>query len=191
MSDSSAVAAVCSVYVAGGVMPGPDFVAVVHRAASGVRAESFALVAGIAIFNLFWASCEILGVGFVFAVFPWLAALVRAPARPISARPRRRRETCGSPDRVAGAAGVPDQCVVVVHVEAHVDGLSTCSSGSTSGTRCKSGGARRGRTFARCAAGQATSAFGGQMAYFRQFQRLIEMVKRFLADLCFNATHIA
>ncbi|KVD17331.1 LysE family translocator [Burkholderia ubonensis] len=77
MIDSSAVAAVFSVYVAGVVIPGPNFVAVAHRAASGARAESLALVAGIVMVNLFWASCAILGIGFVFAVFPWLAALVR------------------------------------------------------------------------------------------------------------------
>uniref|UniRef100_UPI00016A4D4D LysE family transporter n=1 Tax=Burkholderia ubonensis TaxID=101571 RepID=UPI00016A4D4D len=77
MIDSSAVAAVFSVYVAGVVIPGPNFVAVAHRAASGARAESLALVAGIVMVNLFWASCANLGIGFVFAVFPWLAALVR------------------------------------------------------------------------------------------------------------------
>ncbi|WP_269767017.1 hypothetical protein [Burkholderia ubonensis] len=40
MIDPSVVAAVFPVYVADGVMSGPNFVAVVHRTASGVRAES-------------------------------------------------------------------------------------------------------------------------------------------------------
>ena len=77
MIDSSAVMAVFSVYVAGVVIPGPNFVAVAHRAASGARSDAFALVAGIVLVNLFWATCAILGVGIVFAVFPWLALMVR------------------------------------------------------------------------------------------------------------------
>ncbi|TDV11087.1 LysE family translocator [Paraburkholderia caballeronis] len=77
MIDSSAVAAVFSVYVAGVVIPGPNFVAVAHKAASGNRSESLALVAGIVTVSLFWASCAILGIGIVFAVFPWLATVVK------------------------------------------------------------------------------------------------------------------
>jgi threonine efflux protein len=77
MIDSTAVVAVFSVYVAGVVIPGPNFVAVAHQAASGARSDSFALVAGIVLVNLFWATCAILGVGIVFAVFPWLALIVR------------------------------------------------------------------------------------------------------------------
>lgn len=46
MIDSSAVATVFSVYAAGVVIPGPNFVAVVHRAVSGRRSDTLALVAG-------------------------------------------------------------------------------------------------------------------------------------------------
>jgi threonine efflux protein len=77
MIDSSAVTAVISVYIAGVVIPGPNFVAVAHRAASGTRPDAFALVAGIVLVNVFWATCAILGVGIVFAVFPWLALIVK------------------------------------------------------------------------------------------------------------------
>ncbi|KWF17305.1 LysE family transporter [Burkholderia pseudomultivorans] len=77
MVDSAAVATVFSVYVAGVVSPGPNFVAVAHRAASGTRADALALVGGVVTVNLFWASCAILGIGFVFALFPWLAMIVR------------------------------------------------------------------------------------------------------------------
>ncbi|MGK8209001.1 LysE family translocator [Burkholderia cenocepacia] len=77
MVDSTAVATVFSVYVAGVVSPGPNFVAVAHRAASGTRADALALVGGVVTVNLFWASCAILGIGFVFALFPWLAMIVR------------------------------------------------------------------------------------------------------------------
>jgi threonine efflux protein len=77
MIDSSAVTTVFSVYVAGVVIPGPNFVAVVHKAVSGRRADTLALVAGIVTVSLFWATCAILGIGMVFAVFPWLAMSVR------------------------------------------------------------------------------------------------------------------
>ncbi len=77
MIDSSAVAAVFSVYAAGVVIPGPNFVAVVHKAVSGSRTDTLALVAGIVMVNLFWATCAILGIGVVFAIFPWLAVGVR------------------------------------------------------------------------------------------------------------------
>jgi threonine efflux protein len=77
MIDSSAVATFFSVYAAGVVIPGPNFVAVVHKAVSGRRSDTLALVAGIVIVNLFWATCAILGIGMVFAIFPWLAVGVR------------------------------------------------------------------------------------------------------------------
>ncbi|MBB5406901.1 threonine/homoserine/homoserine lactone efflux protein [Paraburkholderia sp. HC6.4b] len=77
MIDGSAVVGVFSVYVAGVVSPGPNFVAVAHKAASATRIEALAMVAGIVLVNLFWASCAILGVGIVFAAFPWLALVVR------------------------------------------------------------------------------------------------------------------
>jgi threonine/homoserine/homoserine lactone efflux protein len=77
MIDSAAVATVFSVYAAGVVIPGPNFVAVVHKAVSGRRADTLALVAGIVTVNLFWATCAIFGIGMVFAIFPWLAVSVR------------------------------------------------------------------------------------------------------------------
>ncbi|MBP0598682.1 LysE family translocator [Herbaspirillum sp. LeCh32-8] len=75
--DWSAVLAVLSVYVTGVIIPGPNFVAVLHKAASASRAEALAVVAGIVIVNLFWAGCAILGVGIVFAAFPWVALAVK------------------------------------------------------------------------------------------------------------------
>ncbi|WP_025599297.1 LysE family translocator [Burkholderia sp. WSM2230] len=77
MVDSAAVLGVLSVYVAGVVIPGPNFVAVAHKAASATRVEALGVVAGIVLVNLFWASCAILGVGIVFAAFPWLAFAVK------------------------------------------------------------------------------------------------------------------
>ena len=77
MVDSSAVLAVFSVYIAGVVIPGPNFVAVAHKAVSSTRTEALAVVAGIVLVSLFWATCAILGVGIVFAAFPWMALVVK------------------------------------------------------------------------------------------------------------------
>jgi threonine efflux protein len=77
MLDIHAIAVVLSVYVVGVVIPGPNFVAVAHKAASTNTADALAMVAGIVVVNLFWATCSILGVGIVFATFPWIALAVK------------------------------------------------------------------------------------------------------------------
>ncbi|HEY4090821.1 MAG TPA: LysE family translocator [Luteibacter sp.] len=77
MLDIHAVAVVFSVYIVGVVIPGPNFVAVAHKAASTNTGDALALVAGIVVVNLFWATCSILGVGIVFATFPWIALAVK------------------------------------------------------------------------------------------------------------------
>jgi threonine efflux protein len=77
MVDWSAIATVFSVYAAAVVIPGPNFVAITHKAVAGTRSDALALVAGIVTVNLFWATCAILGIGMVFAIFPWLAVGVR------------------------------------------------------------------------------------------------------------------
>jgi threonine/homoserine/homoserine lactone efflux protein len=77
MFDSAAVVTVFWVYLAGVVIPGPNFVAVVHKAVASTRAEALAVVAGIVTVNLFWASCAITGLGLVFAAFPWAALVVK------------------------------------------------------------------------------------------------------------------
>jgi threonine efflux protein len=77
MIDSSAVLTVFWVYLAGVVIPGPNFVAVVHKAVSATRSEALALVGGIVLVNLFWSTCAIAGIGVVFSAFPWAALVVR------------------------------------------------------------------------------------------------------------------
>lgn len=77
MFDVHAIAVVFSVYVVGVVVPGPNFVAVAHKAASTTVREALGTVMGIVLVNLFWASCAILGVGIVFATFPWIALAVK------------------------------------------------------------------------------------------------------------------
>jgi threonine efflux protein len=77
MPDMHAVAVVLSVYLVGVILPGPNFVAVAHKAASSTTRAALAMVGGIVVVNLFWASCSILGIGMVFATFPWLALAVK------------------------------------------------------------------------------------------------------------------
>lgn len=77
MLDLHAIVTVLSVYVVGVVIPGPNFVAVAHKAASTSTREVLAMVAGVVVVNLFWASCSILGIGIVFATFPWIALAVK------------------------------------------------------------------------------------------------------------------
>ncbi|MGF6478451.1 threonine/homoserine/homoserine lactone efflux protein [Paraburkholderia sp. JPY419] len=59
MVDWSAIAIVFSLYAAAVVIPGPNFVAVTHKAVAGRRSDALALVAGIVMVNLFWATCAI------------------------------------------------------------------------------------------------------------------------------------
>jgi threonine/homoserine/homoserine lactone efflux protein len=73
MVDWSSVFIVFSIYIAGVIIPGPNFVAVTHEAISSSRKHALALVAGIVVVNLFWAASAILGLGAVFKLFPWLA----------------------------------------------------------------------------------------------------------------------
>jgi threonine/homoserine/homoserine lactone efflux protein len=77
MLDSTAVLTVFWVYLAGVVIPGPNFVAVVHKAVAGTRSEALALVAGIVVVNLLWSGCAITGLGLMFAAFPWAALIVK------------------------------------------------------------------------------------------------------------------
>jgi len=77
MIDGSAVLTVFLVYLAGVVIPGPNFVAVVHKAVAATRSEALALVAGIVLVNLFWSTCAIAGLGIVFAALPWASLLVK------------------------------------------------------------------------------------------------------------------
>jgi threonine efflux protein len=58
MLDSTAVLTVFRVYLAGVVIPGPDFVTVVHKAVAGTGSEALALVAGIMVVNLLWRAAR-------------------------------------------------------------------------------------------------------------------------------------
>jgi threonine efflux protein len=70
--DWHAVGTVAMVYSLAVMSPGPNLVAVVHRAVSSSRIETIALVAGLVLVNAFWASAAILGVGIAIGIFPWV-----------------------------------------------------------------------------------------------------------------------
>ena len=72
MIDIAAVLTASVVCVAGVMSPGPNFVAVTHRAVTSPRAESMALVGGIVCVNALWATCALFGLGVLFSLFPWL-----------------------------------------------------------------------------------------------------------------------
>jgi len=77
MINAHQVISTLLVYVPAVVIPGPNFVAVVHKAVASTRASALALVAGIVVVNLFWASCAIGGIGLIFTTFPWIASVVK------------------------------------------------------------------------------------------------------------------
>jgi threonine efflux protein len=77
MIDYPAVASVFFVYLVGVMIPGPNFVAVTQQAVSVGRMHALALVLGIVLVNIFWASAAILGLATLFAVFPWLASGIK------------------------------------------------------------------------------------------------------------------
>ncbi|WP_167009993.1 LysE family translocator [Comamonas sp. Tr-654] len=72
MLDFSAVMSAAIVCVAGVISPGPNFVAVTHRAVSSSRFEAIAMVFGIALINMLWAAAAVFGVGLLVTSLPWM-----------------------------------------------------------------------------------------------------------------------
>lgn len=72
MIDISAVLSVVLVCTVAIMSPGPNFVAVTHRAVTAPRAEALALAAGIACVSALWAAAALFGLGLLFGLFPWL-----------------------------------------------------------------------------------------------------------------------
>ena len=72
MIDFAAVAAASLVCAAGVMSPGPNFIAVTHRAVTAHRAEAFALVLGVVCVSTFWAFAAVFGLALLFSLFPWL-----------------------------------------------------------------------------------------------------------------------
>jgi threonine/homoserine/homoserine lactone efflux protein len=73
MLDTTAIFSAAAVCLAGVMSPGPNFVAVSHRAISSSRAEALAMVFGIAMVNTLWATLALFGLSVLIATLPWLA----------------------------------------------------------------------------------------------------------------------
>ncbi len=72
MIDLAAVLTVSIVCAVGVMSPGPNFVAVTHRAVTASRSEVLALVLGVACVSALWAAAAVFGLGILFTLFPWL-----------------------------------------------------------------------------------------------------------------------
>ena len=103
MLDFSTVMSVAVVCVAGVMSPGPNFVAVTHRAVSSSRFEAMAMVFGIALVNMLWATVAVFGVGLLVASLPWMFWAIKlmgaGPCAFLRHRPsvsplKRYRESC-------------------------------------------------------------------------------------------------
>jgi threonine efflux protein len=77
MLDATAVFSAAIVCLAGVMSPGPNFVAVTHRAASTSRHEALSMVAGIALVNLLWAAISVFGIGLIITTVPVLLSFVQ------------------------------------------------------------------------------------------------------------------
>ncbi len=72
MLDTTAVLSAAVVCLAGVMSPGPNFVAVTHRAISSSRVEAVAMVFGIAMVNSLWAALALFGLNLMVTSLPWL-----------------------------------------------------------------------------------------------------------------------
>lgn len=72
MLDAVAVLSAAVVCLAGVMSPGPNFVAVTHRAISSSRFEAVAMVFGIALVNALWATMALFGLSLLVTAVPWL-----------------------------------------------------------------------------------------------------------------------
>lgn len=72
MLDTSAVFSATVVCLAGVMSPGPNFVAISHRAVSSSRLEALAMVLGIAMINALWAAMALFGLSLLVITVPWL-----------------------------------------------------------------------------------------------------------------------
>lgn len=72
MLDATALLSAAAVCLAGVISPGPNFVAVTHRAISSSRVEAVAMVFGIAMVNTLWAAMALFGLNLLVTSLPWV-----------------------------------------------------------------------------------------------------------------------
>lgn len=78
MPETAILLSAATVCLAGVMSPGPNFVAVSHRAVSTTRHEALSLVIGITLVNLLWAALSVFGIGLVLARAPALLGALKA-----------------------------------------------------------------------------------------------------------------
>lgn len=72
MLDAKAIFSTAVICLAGVMSPGPNFMAITHRALSSTRHEAMAMVIGIALVSMLWATTALFGLGLLFSAMPWL-----------------------------------------------------------------------------------------------------------------------
>jgi threonine/homoserine/homoserine lactone efflux protein len=77
MTDWTAVVATATIYAAGVVILGPNFVSVTHRAMAQGRRKALLMAAGIISVNLIWATCAILGMAIALQSHPVMETVLR------------------------------------------------------------------------------------------------------------------
>lgn len=77
MPETAVLLTAATVCLAGVMSPGPNFVAVSHRAVSTTRHEALSMVAGITLVNLLWAAIAVFGVGLLLASVPSLLGALK------------------------------------------------------------------------------------------------------------------
>lgn len=77
MFDVAVLLSAATVCLAGVMSPGPNFVAVTHRAASTTRHEALSMVTGIALVNLLWVAISVFGIGLIVSSVPSLLYFVQ------------------------------------------------------------------------------------------------------------------
>lgn len=77
MLDLHVVLSAAGVCAAGVMSPGPNFVAVSHRAAVSRRAEVLALAVGIACVNALWAAVALFGMAALSSAAPWAVGALK------------------------------------------------------------------------------------------------------------------
>ena len=77
MPETAILLSAATVCLAGVMSPGPNFVAVSHRAVSTTRHEALSMVAGITLVNLLWAAIAVFGIGLLLAGAPALLSALK------------------------------------------------------------------------------------------------------------------
>lgn len=77
MPDITLLLTAAAVCMAGVMSPGPNFVAISHRAVSAARQEAIAMVFGVALVNTLWAAISLFGLGVLLSRFPTMFWTIR------------------------------------------------------------------------------------------------------------------